>query len=155
MIIIFYTRIQSTLYSINGLCNKWTEKIKETMIFIWCGDWERCSSKAYKLSSSFSLSTLFRDLYNWAFANNIWISFLEAIFLYPSDTPFLKLSLLFTDMMIIKARNNKVFSDISKGSKDIIDEVKVVSWKWSADRLKIPPCLFYEWSMEPLICMNS
>jgi hypothetical protein len=31
----------------------------------------------------------------------------------------------------------------------IIEEVKVISWKWSAIRLKILPCLFYEWCWDP------
>ncbi|CAJ2663797.1 unnamed protein product [Trifolium pratense] len=54
-----------------------------------------------------------------------------------------------------RARNNKVFNNIAVEPVDIIDEVKVISWKWSVERLKIAPCLFYEWLWEPDICFNS
>ncbi|CAJ2636054.1 unnamed protein product [Trifolium pratense] len=55
---------------------------------------------------------------------------------------------------IWKARNNKVFNGIVMDPLEIVDEVKVISWKWSVDRLKISPCLFYEWTWEPGICFN-
>jgi hypothetical protein len=37
---------------------------------------------------------------------------------------------------------------------EIVDNIKVLSWTWSAYRLKIPPCLFYEWSWDPGLCFN-
>ncbi|MCH90522.1 F-box family protein [Trifolium medium] len=56
---------------------------------------------------------------------------------------------------IWRARNNKVFNNMEMKPIDIIEEVKVTSWKWSLERLKISPCLFYEWVWEPGICINS
>jgi hypothetical protein len=56
---------------------------------------------------------------------------------------------------IWKARNNKVFNNLVMEPLDIIEKVKVTSWKWSLERLKISPCLFYERNRESGICMNS
>ncbi|CAJ2669139.1 unnamed protein product [Trifolium pratense] len=56
---------------------------------------------------------------------------------------------------IWRARNNMVFNNLEVKPCEIIEEVKVTSWKWSLERLKISPCLFYEWCLEPGICMNS
>jgi hypothetical protein len=47
---------------------------------------------------------------------------------------------------IWKALNNKIFKNIDVQPVDIVEEVKVLSRKWSAERLKISPCLFYEWT---------
>jgi hypothetical protein len=35
----------------------------------------------------------------------------------------------------------------------IVDEVKVLSWKWSLARLKVPSCMYYEWSWDPGDCL--
>jgi hypothetical protein len=51
-----------------------------------------------------------------------------------------------------RARNKAIFKNIVEDPKTLVDEVKILSWKWSADRLKIAPCLFYEWSWDPGDC---
>jgi hypothetical protein len=54
---------------------------------------------------------------------------------------------------IWRVRNNTIFTNGSFNSKVLVDDVKVLSWKWSLARLKIPPCLFYEWQWDPGDCL--
>jgi hypothetical protein len=53
---------------------------------------------------------------------------------------------------IWKARNNAIFSAGCFVPHLIVEDVKVMSWKWSLGRLKILPCLFYEWTWDPGNC---
>jgi hypothetical protein len=36
---------------------------------------------------------------------------------------------------------------------EIIDEIKVLSWKWCLARLKVAPNMFYEWTWDPGDCL--
>ncbi|MCI14470.1 pantothenate synthetase [Trifolium medium] len=47
---------------------------------------------------------------------------------------------------IWKARNSSIFANGSFVPKVIVDEIKVMSWKWCLTRMKLSPCLFYEWT---------
>jgi hypothetical protein len=51
--------------------------------------------------------------------------------------------------VIWKSRNDRIFNNKVKEVEEMVEEVKVLSWQWSLNRLKIPSCLFYEW------CWNS
>jgi hypothetical protein len=42
------------------------------------------------------------------------------------------------------ARNDAIFNGKPMEWMEIVEDIKFLSWKWSADRLKITPCLFYE-----------
>jgi hypothetical protein len=53
---------------------------------------------------------------------------------------------------IWKARNNTIFASGVSSPSDIIEAIKVLSWKWSLARLKVKPCLFYEWCWVPGDC---
>jgi hypothetical protein len=55
---------------------------------------------------------------------------------------------------IWKARNSAIFTDTPFLPWVIIDDIKVVSWKWSLARLKIVPCLYYEWAWDPRDCIR-
>jgi hypothetical protein len=55
---------------------------------------------------------------------------------------------------IWRARNNFIFNNVVTAPLDLVEEIKVLSWRSSADRLKISPCLYYEWSWEPGICFE-
>jgi hypothetical protein len=46
---------------------------------------------------------------------------------------------------IWKARNSVIFANGVLDPSALVDEGKVISWKWSLARLKLRPCLFYEW----------
>jgi hypothetical protein len=37
---------------------------------------------------------------------------------------------------------------------EIVEEVKVLSWRWMMDRVKMPVCLFYEWRWNPRECLK-
>jgi hypothetical protein len=50
------------------------------------------------------------------------------------------------------ARNDVIFNGKSKEWMEIVEDIKVLSWKWSTDRLKITQCLFYEWVWDPGDC---
>ncbi|KAK2452536.1 hypothetical protein QL285_000319 [Trifolium repens] len=54
-----------------------------------------------------------------------------------------------------RARNDGIFNGIKKEPLEIVEDIKVLSWKWSVDRLKISPCLFYEWSWDPGECFQN
>jgi hypothetical protein len=54
---------------------------------------------------------------------------------------------------IWKMRNNTIFAEGTYNPKDLVDAIKVLSWKWSLARLKLMPCLFYEWSWDPGDCL--
>jgi hypothetical protein len=51
-----------------------------------------------------------------------------------------------------RARNNLIFNNIREEPMDIVEGIKVLSWRWSVDQLNIPPCLFYEWVWDPGDC---
>jgi hypothetical protein len=54
---------------------------------------------------------------------------------------------------IWKARNCAIFATGIFSPRAIVEEIKVVSWKWSLARLKLTPCMFYEWSWDPGDCL--
>jgi hypothetical protein len=56
--------------------------------------------------------------------------------------------------LIWKARNDVIFNNLVKAAPECVEEIKVLSWKWSVHKLKISPCLYYEWIWDPGICFN-
>jgi hypothetical protein len=40
------------------------------------------------------------------------------------------------------SRNNHILNNVVKEPLEIVEDMKVLSWKWSVDRLNISPCLF-------------
>jgi hypothetical protein len=54
---------------------------------------------------------------------------------------------------IWKARNCAIFATGIFSPRAIVEEIKVVSWKWSLVRLKVSPCMFYEWTWDPGDCL--
>jgi hypothetical protein len=55
---------------------------------------------------------------------------------------------------IWKARNNTIFANDSFNSKEVVEEIKVLSWKWSLARLKVLSCLFYKWTWDSEECLS-
>ena len=37
---------------------------------------------------------------------------------------------------------------------EIVEEIKVMSWRWLLSRTNIPVCLFFEWSWNPIWCLR-
>jgi hypothetical protein len=56
---------------------------------------------------------------------------------------------------IWKARNNIIFNNGAMDVKDVVEEIKVISWRWSISRLLPNPCLLHEWCVESNVCLNS
>jgi hypothetical protein len=54
---------------------------------------------------------------------------------------------------IWRTRNNAMFASGVFSPREIVEEIKVVSWKWSLARLKVLPCMFYEWLWDPGDCL--
>jgi hypothetical protein len=55
---------------------------------------------------------------------------------------------------IWRAQNFNIFRNLVKSPLEVVEEVKVLSWRWSVDRLNISPCLFYEWAWDPGDCFS-
>lgn len=52
---------------------------------------------------------------------------------------------LATIWVLWKARNDKIFNGVNYVAVDIVETVKVLSWRWILSRTKTPACLYYEW----------
>jgi hypothetical protein len=52
-----------------------------------------------------------------------------------------------------RRRNKLIFENETISVLDLVEEIKVSSWHWWIARTNSAPCLLYEWSREPLICM--
>jgi hypothetical protein len=53
-----------------------------------------------------------------------------------------------------RQRNRIIFENGNSDFNSVVDEIKIVSWKWWIGRLKSPTSLLYEWLQEPLLCMS-
>lgn len=56
--------------------------------------------------------------------------------------------------MLWKTRNERIFKNKVKVIEDIVEEVKILSWKQSLSRLKGSPYLFYEWCWNSNDCLD-
>jgi hypothetical protein len=55
---------------------------------------------------------------------------------------------------IWRARNDVIFNNKVLNAADCVEQIKVLTWRWSTYRLKILPCLFYECVWDPGDCFN-
>ena len=55
---------------------------------------------------------------------------------------------------IWRARNNVIFNSGGVSVLELVEEIKVLSWRCSISRLKIPSCLYFEWCWNPKICLR-
>lgn len=62
---------------------------------------------------------------------------------------------LATIWVLWKTRNDKIFNDNDFEVDDIVEEVKVLAWKWTMSRMHIPACLYFEWCWNPRRCLNQ
>ncbi|MCH87275.1 myb-like transcription factor, partial [Trifolium medium] len=53
------------------------------------------------------------------------------------------------------ARNDCVFNNKAVNIDEIVDQIKLLSWKWSIGRMATGPCLLYEWKWSPVDCFKS
>jgi hypothetical protein len=57
--------------------------------------------------------------------------------------------------MLWKSRNLVLFENSRGSSTELVEGIKVVSWKWWLARKKNAHCLYYEWREEPGLCFLS
>lgn len=61
---------------------------------------------------------------------------------------------LTTLWVLWKARNDKIFKGISHEVDELVEEIKVLSWRWMLERMNTPVCLYYEWCWNPQNCLQ-
>jgi hypothetical protein len=52
-----------------------------------------------------------------------------------------------------RCRNDSIFNNVTVSAEDVIDQIKLLSWKWFVGRIAKGPFLLYEWTWNPLECM--
>jgi hypothetical protein len=52
-----------------------------------------------------------------------------------------------------RVRNDRIFNNVTVSAVDVIDQIKLLSWKWFIGRIAKGPFLLYEWNWDPLECM--
>jgi hypothetical protein len=53
------------------------------------------------------------------------------------------------------SRNNIIFSNGAVIPEKVVDDIKLLSWRWGLSRHKIPICLYYEWCWDPGLCLRG
>jgi hypothetical protein len=51
-------------------------------------------------------------------------------------------------------RNFKIFNDVNFVVDVIVEDVKVLAWKWTLSRMNITVCLFFERCWDPQWCLR-
>ncbi|GAU14513.1 hypothetical protein TSUD_250550 [Trifolium subterraneum] len=51
------------------------------------------------------------------------------------------------------ARNKAPFANGTFTPKVIVEEIKLLGWKWCLARTRLSPCMFYEWTWDPRECL--
>jgi hypothetical protein len=55
---------------------------------------------------------------------------------------------------IWRHRNKIIFDNGVKDSAKLLEDIKLMAWKWWISRGTQSPCLLYEWISEPVICLS-
>lgn len=58
-----------------------------------------------------------------------------------------------TIWVLWKVRNERLFKDNIMEVDEIVENIKVLSWRWMLSRMTTPSCLFYEWCWNPQLCL--
>jgi hypothetical protein len=53
-----------------------------------------------------------------------------------------------------KNQNECVFNNKEINIEEMVDHVKLLSWKWFISRMAKGPCLLYEWNWSPFDCFH-
>jgi hypothetical protein len=57
--------------------------------------------------------------------------------------------------VVWNARNNHIFNNVTVICDELVEEVKIMSWKWYISRVAKGRFLLYEWTWNPLDCMTN
>jgi len=52
-----------------------------------------------------------------------------------------------------RARNDRIFNNLTHDVEEVVEEVKVLSWRWGLSRLHTTAYLYYEWQWDPKVCL--
>jgi hypothetical protein len=53
-----------------------------------------------------------------------------------------------------KNQNDGVFSNKETNIEEMVDQIKLLSWKWFISGMAKGPCLLYEWKWSPFDCFH-
>jgi hypothetical protein len=53
-----------------------------------------------------------------------------------------------------KNRNDLIFNNKEMNIEELVDQIKLWSWRWFINRMAKGPCLLYEWKWSPFDCFN-
>jgi hypothetical protein len=85
------------------------------------------------------------------------LSLLNFMTAYPGSKQLRKgMALIWVAVIWIvwRHRNSIIFSNGVRDIVRLVDDIKIISWKWWIGRTKTSPCLYYEWCVEPVLCMS-
>ena len=61
---------------------------------------------------------------------------------------------LATIWVLWKVRNDKIFNGKIYTVEEVVEEIKVLSWRWVLSRTHFAVCLFHEWSWDAIQCLG-
>lgn len=50
-------------------------------------------------------------------------------------------------------RNDRIFNNSLHVADELVEDIKVLSWRWFLNRTCASACLFYEWLWDPKQCL--
>jgi hypothetical protein len=59
-----------------------------------------------------------------------------------------------TMWVLWKSRNDRVFNNKTTTKEEMVDQIKLLSWKWFINGMARGPCLLYEWNWSPIDCFH-
>jgi hypothetical protein len=59
-----------------------------------------------------------------------------------------------TVWMLWRSRNEILFANGEIDVEKVVENIKLLSWRWGLSRRKIPVCLYYEWCWDPGLCLR-
>jgi len=52
-----------------------------------------------------------------------------------------------------RTRNDRIFNNAWREVEELVEDIKVLSWRWLLNRTCASACLFYEWHWNPKECL--
>jgi hypothetical protein len=153
---LLYDRLPSK----SNLRNRGVVQFQQNQNCIWCGD---CPETGIHLLMHCNFAQeVWRKVCNWlrvelVIPPNFFIFFLCFMEAAVNDKVQKGFLLIWhtTLWLLWKVRNGLIFNNVSKSTKEVFEEVRVTTWKWSIIRLNLSLCLLYEWQQQPCICLRS
>jgi hypothetical protein len=54
---------------------------------------------------------------------------------------------------IWRVRNDFIFNNSPFGIDEMVEDIKVLAWRWVLSRVNFPVSLYYEWTWNPQECL--